>query len=83
MAAAMTPQDVADDLKHPGGKDAILRLLRAGTLPGFKVGMYWRVDPDELSEWKARTAARPSDPNRIAPRSARSQAALARRRGVK
>jgi hypothetical protein len=77
---ALTPAEVASDLQHPGGSEAILRLLRTGSLPGFKVGKYWRVDPDELAEWKATKAARPADPNRIAPRSPRSQAALGRRR---
>ncbi|GEA84396.1 helix-turn-helix domain-containing protein [Cellulomonas gelida] len=74
---AMTPADVADDLRLEN-VEAVLRMLRAGTLPGFKVGRAWRVDPDELAEWKAKKAARPGDPNRIEPRSARSQAALDR-----
>lgn len=76
--STLTPADVAEDLQLRGGEEAALRLLRAGTIPGFKVGRYWRVDADELAEWKRTRAARPSDPNRIAPRSTRSQAALQR-----
>lgn len=74
----LTPADLAADLQLRGGEEAALRLLRAGTIPGFKVGRYWRVDADELADWKRKHAARPADPNRIAPRSSRSQAAIER-----
>lgn len=77
---ALTPEDVAVDLRIEN-VEAVVRMLRAGDLPGFKVGRRWRVDPDELAEWKATKAARPGDPNRIAPRSARSQAAIERHQG--
>lgn len=77
--STLTPAEVAEDLKLPGGEEAAHRLLRSGALPGFKVGRYWRVDSTELEEWKRTRAARPSDPNRIAPRSPRSQAAIGRR----
>ncbi len=76
---ALTPSDVAADLQLPSEESAI-KLLRQGVIPGFKVGRYWRVDPDELAEWKRTRAARPADPNRLPPRSARSQAALERGR---
>jgi excisionase family DNA binding protein len=77
--ASLTPQDVADELKVEN-VEAVVRMLRTGALPGFKVGRRWRVDPTELAEWKANRAPRPGDPNRIAPRSPRSQAAIERRR---
>lgn len=80
--AALTPRDVADDLRLES-TEAVLRMLRTGALPGFKVGRRWRVDADELADWKLNRAARPGDPNRIAPRSSRSQAALSRRGGAR
>jgi excisionase family DNA binding protein len=76
----LTPEDLATDLKLPGGVEAALRLLRSGEIPAYKIGRYWRVDSEELAEWKRLRAPRPSDPNRIAPRSARSEAAIGRKR---
>ncbi len=78
----MTPAEVADDLRLPN-VEAVHRMLRTGALPGFKVGRAWRVDPDEFAEWKAKKAARPGDPNRIEPTSARSQAAIDRHARLK
>lgn len=75
----LTPDDVAGMLQI-GNREAVLRLLRAGDLPGFKVGRRWRVDPADFASWIERRKAIPSDPTRIEPRSARSQAALGRRR---
>lgn len=75
----LTPAEVAADLRLPNTESA-LRLMRAGTLPAFRVGRWWRVDADELAEWKAKRAARPADPNRVPPRSPRSQAAIGRSR---
>jgi len=75
--STLTPTDVAEDL-HISIESAVRR-LRSGEIPGFRVGRYWRVDPEEYAAWK-RGPARPADPNRIAPRSARSTAALNRRR---
>ena len=72
----LTHQQVAADLQI--SPDTAIRMRRAGAIPGFKVGRYWRVDPDELAEWKRLHTARPADPNRIAPRSSRSQAAIER-----
>jgi excisionase family DNA binding protein len=31
----------------------IYRLLKSGTLPGFKIGRVWRFDLDEISVWMA------------------------------
>ena len=87
--SSLTAHEVAADL-HLGCTESVLRLLRAGDLPGFKVGRRWRVDSGALAAWKASKAVhphaggagRPADPNRIAPRSTRSQAALGRRRNT-
>jgi excisionase family DNA binding protein len=79
MGKTMTPPEVGANLKV--STETAMRLLRAGVLPGFKVGRRWRVDSDALEAWKERAAARPEDPNRIPPRSTRSDAALARRTG--
>jgi len=55
--------------------------LRDGLVPGFEVtpGGPWRVDPEVYAAWKAAKSVE-NDPNRIAPRSARSKAAQNRRR---
>jgi excisionase family DNA binding protein len=31
----------------------IYRLLKGGTLPGFKIGRVWRFDLDEIATWMA------------------------------
>jgi len=31
----------------------IYRLLKSGSLPGFKIGRVWRFDLDEISNWMA------------------------------
>jgi excisionase family DNA binding protein len=31
----------------------IYRLLKSGTLPGFKIGRVWRFDLDEITSWMA------------------------------
>jgi excisionase family DNA binding protein len=31
----------------------IYRLLKSGTLPGFKIGRVWRFDLDEITNWMA------------------------------
>jgi len=71
----LTPADVAADLHL--SVEAVHRHLRAGTIPTFKVGRAYRIDPDEYAAWKV--GSRPADPNRIAPRSTRGQANLRRR----
>lgn len=77
----LTPLDVAEDLQI--SRWTVLGYLRSGALPGYRTtpGGPWRVQPDELARWKReRTAAsRPTDPNRIEPRSAHSRGARARR----
>jgi excisionase family DNA binding protein len=73
----LTPAQLAAEYQVSTG--TILRRLRAGEIPGFMVGRFWRIDPDDLAAWKA-GPARPADPSRIEPRSARSTAALGRKR---
>lgn len=75
--STLTPRAVADDLCL-ASEETVLRMLRTGELPGFKVGRRWRVDPDELADWKRKRHTAPADPNRVPPRSPRSQAALGR-----
>jgi len=71
----LTPADVAEDLHL--SKESVHRHLRAGTIPSFKVGRAYRIDPDDYAAWKV--GSRPADPNRIAPRSTRGEANLRRR----
>jgi len=72
----LTPADVAADLHL--SKEAIHRHLRAGTIPSFKVGRAYRIDPDDYAAWKQ--GAHTDDPNRIPPRTARGDANLRRAR---
>lgn len=76
--STLTPRDVADELKVSLFTVGVY--LRNGRIPGaFQLyeGGPWRVDASSFFEWKdARQAA--VDPNRIAPRSARSKAAQER-----
>ena len=61
-------------------RDWVYVLLKSCQLEGYQpTGPHgpWRVTPEALAAFKA--GAKPIDPNRIAPRSARSIAALARR----
>ena len=46
----LTPADVAADLHL--SVEAVHRHLRAGTIPTFKVGRAYRIDPDEYAAWK-------------------------------
>lgn len=73
----LTPAEVAADLKLDD-VETVMRHLRAGTIPGFKVGRYWRVDVDAYTAWRA-GAAKADDPYRIEPRSTRGEANLRRR----
>jgi len=71
----LTPAHVAADLHL--SVEAVHRHLRAGTIPSFKVGRAYRIDPDDYAAWKV--GSRPADPNRIAPRTPRGEANLRRR----
>ena len=42
----LTPYDVAEELGL--SLTTVYNLLRAGKLPGFKVGKSWRIPKDEL-----------------------------------
>lgn len=73
--STLTPDDVAADLHKP--RESVMRLLRDGVVPGFRVGRAWRIDPTVYAEWKSRPAS--TDPHRIEPMSNRSRANLRRR----
>lgn len=75
----LTPAEVAEELRLPSVESAV-DAMRAGRIPAFKVGRYWRADADELAEWKRNGAPRSTDENRLPQRSARSQAQIGRRR---
>ena len=67
--STLTPAQVAAELQIAHA--TAVRYMREGTLPAFRVGRHWRVDADALTAFKAPTIT--ADPDRIAPRSARSQ----------
>lgn len=73
--ATMTPRELADELHL--SVHTIVMYLKAGKIPGFQVvpGGPWRIDVDTYRAWVTKKSM-PLDPNRIAPRSARSQAIL-------
>ncbi len=49
MEEYLTPEEVAQKLKlHPS---TIMRLLRTGQIPGYKVVGSWRINPTELDAW--------------------------------
>lgn len=72
----LTPDDIATDLQI--SRESAVDRLRSGEIPGWKLGRYWRADAAAYEAWKSDRAANPVDPNRIAPRSRRSQAAINR-----
>lgn len=74
----LTPRDVAADLNLSLFTTGTY--LRTGKIPGaFQLykGGPWRVDAERYAAWKDQRQAA-VDPNRIAPRSARSKAAQSR-----
>ncbi len=69
--STLTPDEVAEDLRLPNAESAI-RLMRAGVIPAFRVGRYWRVDAAQLEAWKAERSAAPTpNPHGLAPRTGR------------
>lgn len=50
MEEILTAQEVATELKT--SVETVKRLLRKHEMPGFKVGIEWRVNRSELEEWK-------------------------------
>lgn len=80
-APDLTPTEVAEELRL--SRWTVLGYLRMGTLPGYQVTPNgpWRIPPELLAEWKQKRSSAPrvSDPNRIEPRSPRSQAARNRK----
>ena len=71
----LTPAAVALNLGIT--RDWVYVLLKSCALEGYQVGNKWRVEPAALVRFREKN--RPADPNRIAPRSLRSIAALGRR----
>jgi excisionase family DNA binding protein len=47
----LTVSELADHLNVH--RITIYRLLKNGTLPGFKIGRVWRFDLDEITSWMA------------------------------
>ena len=48
-AQLLTARELADYLKlHQG---TIYRMLKAGQLPGFRVGTDWRFNRDDIDRW--------------------------------
>jgi excisionase family DNA binding protein len=74
---SLTPKDVAADLHLT--VPTILARFKDGTLPGYRVGGRWRIEPSDLAAWKA-GPARPADPNRIEPRGNRGTALLGKKK---
>jgi excisionase family DNA binding protein len=64
----LTTAEVADKLKlHP---QVILRKLKSGEIPGYKLGKEWRIASHELLEWLERHGNR----QKIGPREAAERA---------
>jgi predicted site-specific integrase-resolvase len=80
--STLTPRDVAEDLQL--STYTVQRYFSTGVLPGFRPGGKakgpWRITVEDYAAWKAQRRATVVDPNRIEPRSTRSQGALTRRR---
>ncbi len=51
----------------------VYNLIESGALPAYKVGPYWRIDPEDLARYKERGKAR----DRVTRRRAQPPASLA------
>ena len=57
MAPVLTVNELSDYLKfHP---TTIYRLLKAGQLPGFRIGSDWRFNVEEIERWLAECEKKP------------------------
>lgn len=45
-----TPEEVAAILRVD--KETVMRRLRKGEMPGFKVGKFWRITESQLKEYQ-------------------------------
>lgn len=73
------PTEVAADLDLP--RISVIRKLRRKEIGGgFQVGRQWRVDVEQYRAWKRSLTDAVVDPHSFSPRSARSEAALNRRK---
>lgn len=70
-----TPQEAADRLRC--NKRTVLRLLKAGTLPGFRIGSDWRIRADVLEAFTR--GIRPDVLGRATPAPTRAKAPKARK----
>lgn len=57
MEEYLTPEEVAETLKV--SKKVIQDWLRAGTIPGTKVGSLWRIPKSDLEAWLESNTQRP------------------------
>lgn len=57
MDEYLTPEEVAELLKV--SPKMIMDGLRAGTIPGTKIGKFWRIPKGELEAWLDRNTVRP------------------------
>jgi excisionase family DNA binding protein len=46
----LTPQDVAIFLHLT--EETVVKMMRRGDLPGFKVGKQWRIHPTHVPGWE-------------------------------
>jgi len=57
MAPVLTVNELSDYLKlHP---TTIYRLLKAGQLPGFRIGSDWRFNVKEIERWLTECEKKP------------------------
>ena len=59
----LTPDEVAVKLRID--QETVLRWLRTGKLPGYKVGKHWRVSHTDYVEFVERTRNQPGDDKKI------------------
>jgi excisionase family DNA binding protein len=51
MANVLTLAEVADYLRI--NRSTVYRLIKGGTLPGFKIGSDWRFNIESIDRWRA------------------------------
>ena len=64
MDEYLTPEEVAELLKV--SPKMIMDSLRAGTIPGTKIGKFWRIPKGVLEEWLESNTVRPVSSNAAA-----------------
>jgi excisionase family DNA binding protein len=61
IARVLTVKDLSNYLKVHSS--TIYRLLKAGQLPGFRIGSDWRFNIEEIDRWRAGCEQRPEGTN--------------------